>query len=304
MDLYRVNLNLLIALDILLAEKSVTAAAKKLFITQAAMSNNLQQLRVIFKDELLAREKNQMVPTHYAKELQPKLNQLLQELKTLIVDGQRFVSEKSERIFKIGMADYMVSLIMPQLLAYLKKHAPGIKIRITPLSQSGSAEPFENGEYDLAIGKLFSPSRFVRSTLLFEDTGVCIVSGKHPLAKKKTITLKEYLSAEHIAIAADSHTYCPSLIEQALTQLGVERNVALSLSFITPMFKLIEQSDYLLGTVIKSMAQLYQEHMDYVIKPLPFKMQPIELYLVWHQHHEADMGHQWLRNAILQIIDQ
>ncbi|MCX7123961.1 MAG: LysR family transcriptional regulator, partial [Gammaproteobacteria bacterium] len=82
-DLYRLNLNLLVALDVLLAEQSVTQAAKKLFMTQAAMSNNLQQLREIFKDELLIREKNRMTPTSYATSLQSRLHEILEELRSV-----------------------------------------------------------------------------------------------------------------------------------------------------------------------------------------------------------------------------
>src|SRR4051812_29769674 len=106
-ELYRINLNLLVALDVLLAEQSVTKAAKKLFLTQAAMSNNLQQLREIFKDDLLIREKNGMILTSYALDLQPKLHQVLEELRTVVLAGQRFVPELSQRTFKVGMTDYM-----------------------------------------------------------------------------------------------------------------------------------------------------------------------------------------------------
>ena len=86
-DLYRINLNLLVALDILLAEGSVTRAANKLFLTQAAMSNNLQQLREVFKDELLIRDKNRMVPTSYAISLQPRLHEVLEQLRSVSVAG-------------------------------------------------------------------------------------------------------------------------------------------------------------------------------------------------------------------------
>lgn len=121
MDLYRLNLNLLIALDILLQEQSVTQSAQKLSITQAAMSNNLQQLRNIFKDELLLREGTRMVLTSYARELQPKLHQVLQEVRSLVEGGQRFIPETSERIYRIAMTDYIASLLLPKLTSHLQK---------------------------------------------------------------------------------------------------------------------------------------------------------------------------------------
>jgi DNA-binding transcriptional LysR family regulator len=128
MDLYRVNLNLLIALDALLLEQSVTFAAKKLFITQAAMSNSLQQLRILFKDDLLVRDKSRMILTHYARELQPRLHQVVQEVHSLVVSGQRFEAKTSERVFKIGTSDYMAALLLPKLIACLQHQAPKMKI--------------------------------------------------------------------------------------------------------------------------------------------------------------------------------
>lgn len=297
MNLNKINLNLLVALDHLLTEQSVTLAAKKMMLTQAAMSNNLQQLRNIFKDPLLFREKNRMVLTCYAKELQPKLHEVLQELGTLIQNGQRFEAKVSQRCFKIGMADYMVPLLVPKLLAYLQKNAPQIKIVITPVGHIGSAEAFERGDYDLAIGKLFSQDAAIRAQILFKDIGVCIVNRHHPLALKKKITLNDYLTAEHVAICAGQESSFPTLVEQALAQLGVARNIKIALPFVTPIFKLIEASEYLIGTVMSSMAHLYHQDHQFVIKPLPFQMPQIDFYLTWHQRHESDMGHFWLREC-------
>ncbi len=302
MDLYRVNLNLLIALDHLLTEKSVTNAAKKLAITQAAMSNNLQQLRELFTDDLLVREKHHMLLTPYAKDIHPKLHQIIEELRTLITDGQRFIPEKSERVFKIGMSDYMVSLVMPGLLKYLEKNAPHIRIIIAPIQYACSSDPFEVGDYDLAISKLFSSPPSIRSTLLFKDKGVCLLNPRHPLAKKKKITLAEYIAGEHVAVRSDKNSYFSSLIDQTLLQLGVERRVQLALPFVTPIFKILESSETLIGTMIKSMATLYQHNTHCIIKPLPFEMPYGEFYLVWHQRHANDPGHQWLREVIERLI--
>ncbi len=299
MDLYRINLNLLIALDQLLTEKSVTKAAEKLSITQAAMSNNLQQLRELFSDELLVREKHHMLLTRYARELQPKLHQIIEEVRTLIVNGQRFCPEKSERMFKIGVPDYMAPLIMPKLLAYLHKHAPGIKIVLTSIQYLAGSEPFEKGDYDLAIGKLFTASPSVQTQFLFKDPLVCILNPKHALAKKKKLSLEDYIQAEHIAICADNTPFAVSIVEQALARLGIARSVKFSLPFIMPIFKLIEQSTTLLGTVIKSMADLYQDNKKFLIKPLPFSAPEVEFYLAWHQRSDNDLGHRWLREIIL-----
>lgn len=219
MDLYRINLNLLIALDILFQEKNVTEAAKKIFLTQSAMSNNLQQLRIIFKDELLMREKKGMVLTSYAKELQPQLHRVLQELSGLVMNCRCFEPKTSTRVFKIGLSDYLSVLILPELITLLQIEAPYIKISVVSAYHLSSNEPFEKEEYDLAIGKMFQISSPVNTQLLFKDSAVCIINPKHPLAKKKKITLKDYLAYQHIAVCANNPNFPRLILNNPLRNL-------------------------------------------------------------------------------------
>lgn len=300
MNLYRLNLNLLIALDILLEEKNVTVAASKIFLTQSAMSNNLQRLRVIFKDELLIREKNGMSLTGYAKELQPQLHRVLSELSYLVTNCRRFDPKISTRVFKIGLSDYLSALILPKLIEKLQNTAPNIKIRIVSAYHFNSTEPFEKEDYDLAIGKIFQLSSPVHTQLLFKDTGVCIINPQHPLAKKKKITLKDYLAYQHIAVCADNPSF-PPVIEQSLAQLNVQRNIQISLPFVVSIFTLIENSKNLIATIMKSTALRFQYKRCYEIKPLPFKIPTTEFYLAWHRRFENDPGHQWLRRQIVDV---
>ncbi|MDO8953694.1 MAG: LysR substrate-binding domain-containing protein [Gammaproteobacteria bacterium] len=298
MDLYRLNINLLVALDMLFAEKSVTQAAKKLFITQAAMSNNLQQLREIFKDELLLREKNHMILTSYAKDLQPKLHQVVEEVRSLVTSGQRFDPMTSQRIFRIGMSDYLASLILPKLLNFLEERAPGIKITVVSIDQLSDAKALENGWYDLAIGKQALSHASAKKHPLFNEKVVCIVNTGHALAKKKAISLQDYLSYQHVAVRVDNPN-AQMLIDNALLSLGVERDVKIGLPFIVPMFQLIDQSTTLIGTMIESVALLHQGKYNFVIKPVPFEMPDIDFCIVWHQRYEKDQGHIWLRQQII-----
>jgi len=297
MDLYRINLNLLVALDALLLEQSVSLAAKKLFITQAAMSNNLQQLRQLFKDELLVREKNRMRLTPYAKELQPKLHQVLQEVYSLVASGQRFAPEISARVFKIGMPDYLAALLLPKLLAHLETLAPNISLAISPVAACDRLEYFERGDIDLALGKMHKPYDSIATELLFSDKIICVLSNKHPLAKKEELSFQDYVNARHIAIRANAQVNTP-ITDEALEKLGYQRDVAVALPFVSPIFKLIEQSDTLIGTMTERMALAYQQQAHYVIKPLPFKAPKIGFYLAWHPRHNSDLGHQWLRQQI------
>jgi DNA-binding transcriptional LysR family regulator len=301
-DLYRLNLNLLVALDILLAEKSVTKAAQKLFLTQAAMSNNLQQLRVIFKDELLIREKNRMVLTSFAASLQAKLHHVLEQMRELVENGQQFAAETSNRLFKIAMSDYCSALVLPQLLEKLEQAAPGIKLTVIPADPLNSPQPFENGDCDLALGMLPFTDPAVTKQLLFQDQGVCVMNTQHACAKKPKLSLTDYLAYPHLAITRVGQSDRPKLVEEALAALNVQRNVKIGLPYMEPIFQMIAQSETLLATIPHKVAKRYQNQYHFVIKPLPFTIKPMEFYLVWHRRYDSDFGHQWLRAQIAAIF--
>lgn len=297
MNLYRLNLNLLIALDSLFSEQSVTLAANKLFITQAAMSNNLSQLRKLFNDELLVREKNQMILTNFAKDLQPKLHQVLQEIQVLVEGGQQFTPQTSQREFRLAMNDYMAGLFVPELLNCVQRSAPQIKITVISLSRVNIAG--EERNYDLIIDKSSEMQPHAKKQPLFTDSGIILLNKQHPLAKKSQITVKDYLSYKHIAVRGDP--YLQPITDQVLRKLGLQRDVTLSLPFVVSILKLIEQSPNLIATLVKSISELYKNNYQYVTKPLPFAMPAIEYYMGWHSRYENDLGHQWLREQ-LQII--
>lgn len=300
MDLYRLNLNLLVALDTLFAERNVTLSAKKLFITQAAMSNNLQQLREIFKDELLVREKNQMVLTHYARDLQPKLHQVISEVRSLVTSGQQFCPKTSERTFKLGMCDYMAVLVLPKILKVLETEAPGVNITIVPIDRLGMQQNFDEGCYDFILGKPLLNQYFPHKEPLFQEKVVCILNPRHPLAKKPKLTLKDYLAYPHAAIKIENPNVL-MVVEDALTKLNTQRNIKIGLPFIVPMLQLIDQSSTLIGTMIEGITKIYRNKYNFVTKPVPFTTNIIQYYLMWHSRFKNDVGHQWLRQKIIEL---
>jgi len=299
-DLYRINLNLLVALDILLAEGSVTRAANKLFLTQAAMSNNLQQLREVFKDELLIRDKNRMVPTSYAISLQPRLHEVLEQLRSVILAGQSFCPKVSQRIFKLAISDYLSSLILPKLLHIFELEAPHLRVMVIPFKYAGMIDNLDQGDIDLMIGKLETRQLDAEKELLFTDQVVCILNPKHALAKQKSLSLDDYLSHDHVALkTAPCET--PTLVEEALRPFNATRKIKFATSFMNPMFEIVQASSHLLGTVPATVAKIHEHHYQFVTKPLPFPMPEIEFYLIWHQRHNNDLGHIWLREQLKKI---
>lgn len=301
-NLYRVNLNLLVALNVLLQEKSVTKAADKLFMTQAAMSKNLASLREIFKDELLIREKNYMVLTAYAERLQTKLQPLIEEIRSFIENGQRFEQSTSRRNFKIGMSDYVTSLVLPKLQAHLAKIAPSICLSIVTIDHLSDPSVFEQGEFDLAIGKDFGGNAIVNRHLLFKDKGICIVGNKHPLARQKKISLQDYLAYNHIAVLRSNDPNRPRMIDNFLAEMAVQREVIIELPYMEPILQIVSQSKELIGSLPQKIATHYQKHYQFTTFPLPFDLKPMEYYLLWNHRFDNDLGHTWLREQIKKLF--
>lgn len=301
MNLHRINLNLLVALDALLDEKNVTRAAKKLFLSQSALSNNLQQLREIFENELLVREQNHMVLTGFAKELQPKLHQILKDINGIMKDKE-FDPKTSNKRFKIGMNDYMAALILPPLICMLQDEAPNIQIDVRPISLSDE----EYVGYDLSILGIYGPPlpSVMQKKLLFNDTTVCIVSSHHPLAKAKKITPGDYLRYKHIAMRnfrAFPSDPVPSHYHKAdLGDIDSQRDVQVNVPFLTAFFNVLKRSNVLITSMMKCMT-LSIDTSGIVIKDYPLKSPVFEAHMVWHKQYENDIAQQWLRNKIIEI---
>lgn len=303
MNLYRINLNLLVALDVLLTEQNVTHAAEKLSISQAAMSNNLQQLRDILKDDLLIRKKNKMLLTNYAKTLRPRLRNILAELKNIIDRDSHFDLTTCNRTFKIGIPDHWSSLILPKLIPLIRQKAPHISINIIPCTQIYSAEPFEIGAYDIAIARATETTipTAIQSQLLLKDEGICILNRNHPLAKKKKITLTDYLSYQHIACRVDNPDF-PSVVDQFLISKELPpRDTILHTPYIDTIFRIMEKSTDLIASAVRSKTLLIKDKHHCVIKASPIEKTYSEFHIAWHKQFENDIAHQWLRNQIIEI---
>ena len=303
MDLYRINLNLLVALNTLLHEKSVTIAAKKLFLTQAAMSNNLSRLRQLFSDELLIREKNRMVLTSVAESLQPRLHRTIEEIHYLLNNNAQFNPKQTTRVFNIGMSEFLADLILPTLLPLLQKQAPNIKINVIYQYQLTSVAPFEKEEYELGIGKIFQLTAPIKTQLLFKDAATCIMSSKHPLANKKTLSMKDYLAYPHISIRA-LDLQLPSVLDQILDEYDMQRNVRINIPFLSTAFNLIEHSTCLIATVLTKNTSVFKQKRCFVLKKLPFETPEMKFYQAWHQRFDNDLGHRWLRETIRKIFTE
>jgi DNA-binding transcriptional LysR family regulator len=300
MNMSRVNLNLLVALDALLDESNVTRAASKLFITQSAMSNILKQLRMLFRDELLVQNGRSMVLTLRAETLRAELKQLLAHAEN-IIQGDTFDPATSTRLFTIGMEEYAAFVLLPPLFAYLNTYAPHIKVHVKNIPIFAEKSLLDSKEVELAVGLLHDAiPESLSYEILFREKIVCIARPAHPLFAKK-LTLKSYLTAQHVSFLPMNNT-TPHIVDQVLKEMGYTRHVSLRLSHIIPAIYTLAKSD-LVATVPESIAIEASELLHYAVQPCPFELPESVFAQIWHPWTATDGGYIWLRNAV-KIIAQ
>jgi DNA-binding transcriptional LysR family regulator len=224
------DLNLLIAFDVLMEERSVTRAAGRLNLTHSAVSASLKRLREAFHDEILVQYGQKMIPTAQAMELAPRVSEDILQLRSLISAGVTFDPATSQRRYRIEASDYITTILIVPLLAILQVHAPGIRLDLS-LPDLGSTDHMVSGQLDL----LLTPEQFLESEhpmdLLFEERHVVVGWSGNPLMQPP-ITESESRESGYVAVRiAGRETF----IDATLREQGIQRRVEVTVpSFIQP----------------------------------------------------------------------
>lgn len=289
-----INLNLLMALDALLAEGNVTHAAERLGVTQSAMSHSLRQLRDIFEDPLLVRGPSGMVPTERARSLQEPLRRGLAELSRALRGASSFDPASSSRTFTIAMGDMFALLLLPPLLEIARREAPGMDLTIRPTDGRRDPELLHAGEIDGAIAVLLGDRASIRSKRLFTERFVCIVRKGHPQAKGP-LSLDLFVQLPHALISPRGSG--AGFVDEALAKIGRQRRIALRVPYFLAAPFVIARSDLVL-TLPERIARELAEGLPLDILPPPLELAGFSSYLIWHERDEADPAHAWLRGAI------
>lgn len=300
-SLTRFDLNLLLVLDALLTEQSVTKAAKRLFVSQPAVSGSLQRLREIFDDQLLVRVGRQMELTARAKSLAGPVHDALVNIQQVLNLRQDFDPATARRTFRIAMSDYCAITVLPRLVRRLARLASGIGVMVEPIGPD-SVHRLESGHLDLSVmpderRSLGTPTHpeMLLDVPLYEDRFVCVVAADHPLSG--SVTLKEYESYPHAkAFFGDNMV---TIYELAYEEAGVASQTAVQVpNFSSLLFQL--PATKLIATVPAGVAQLLKALIG--LKPLhpPIELPILKENLIWHMRYEADPGHQWLREQFVE----
>jgi DNA-binding transcriptional LysR family regulator len=292
-----VDLNLLVALDALLAERSVTRAAARVGLTQPAMSHALARLRTLLDDPLFVRTPGGMVPTPRAEAMEAPIRRALVDIGAAIRDRSAFDPKTAKRAFTIATRDYADLVLLPPLVARLSREAPGVDLHVRTVPDDW-AHALQQGEVDLVVAPLpgKGPSGVLARKLLDERL-VCVMRKGHPDAKKP-LGLARYLALRHALVAPQGRA--GGLVDDVLAQKGLRRRVALRVpSFLVVPF-VVARSD-LVVTLAERVAVTFAESLDLAVLPPPLELSGFSLHLTWHERRAADAGLSWLRGLLLEV---
>lgn len=307
MNISRIDLNLLVYLDVLLKERSVTKAAEQLGITQPAMSNGLRRLREMLDDPILVRTSQGMSPTERANELQPQIRSILASVEKAVQPSAEFDAANTDRVFRIMASDYAESTLIPALLSQLSAIAP--KVRLDMLTPSDvSIADVEKGKVDMAINRFdYLPQSFHQATI-WRDNFACLLSKDNPVLKD--FTLESYLDAYHIWVSktgmgaatgmSPGDTQRLGWVDEALADLGKKRKIRLFTRHYQVAAQLAAQPD-LIATLPRRAAAVHASDEQLIMKTPPFPIVPIELKMAWSPLLHHNPGHSWLRQLIKQV---
>ncbi len=296
-----IDLNLVLALDALLAERHVTRAATRLGITQSAASHALARLRDVLGDPLLVRgTRASMIPTPRAEQLAPAIHKVLADLAGALRGDDVFDPATAKRTFRIGAIDYVELVLMRPLIERVARIAPGIDFWVHNFA-GGVDEVLETAAVDLVLvpSRTTTGARLTHAyeKVLFDEGFTCVMRAGHPLAGQR-LTLARYCSAAHVLVAPRGTP--GSLVDTALAAEGRSRRIALALPHFLAVPHIVAGSD-LIATLASRVASQFAGLLDLVTAPPPFPMPKFQISLAWHERFQHDAAHRWLRDQIVAV---
>jgi DNA-binding transcriptional LysR family regulator len=297
------DLNLLRVFDVVMTERHVTRAAQQLSMTQPAVSNALRRLREAMHEELFIPGPNGVTPTAHALDIWPVVREALNALAQAIAP-QGFDATCDERRFTVAMADATAALLVPVLVDVLQREQSQVNVHVVGLSSRDPRALLEQGDVDMALGyfpdvqaALAAEGATASTQLdsLYHCAYRCVMRRGHPLAQDGALTLEAYCKAHHVRVNFASRPN--GYVDEALTRLGVQRRVMITVNQFATAGSVVHQSD-LLTVLPRSYLPATGFADQLVARHLPFEMPAIDVALLWHRRHEQDTAQRWLRDAM------
>jgi DNA-binding transcriptional LysR family regulator len=294
------DLNLLLALDALLSEQSVTRAAARLGLGQSAMSHSLARLRTLFGDELLTRTPEGMRPTPRAMALRERVRTALTGVQGVFAPRDSFDAASARQLFRIGLPDSMEVLLVPALLELLSREAPGVRLLLHTVGDPAQIlAELDADRLHLAfgVGALPEGRNHHKQRMLAATSYLCIYNAAL-LEVGSPLSLDDYVRYPHVLTSLRQGQV--GVVDTALAPLGLSRTV----SVVTPRFLAVPfmvRGAPVIATMHAELARLFASALGLNLSPPPVDLPELRYSLLWHSSYDNDPGHRWLRQAIFRL---
>jgi DNA-binding transcriptional LysR family regulator len=305
------DLNLLRVFDEVMAERSLTRAARNLAMTQPAVSNAMRRLRESLGDELLRRSGQGVEPTPRALALWPSVRDALRQLQESLVPSA-FDPAHASTTFVLTMADATAAEIIPGVVDIIEREAPGVSIRVVPLTTRDPRRLLDEGAADLAIG--YFPAVLADLTArtqsgeavpfdherMYDGQYVCVMRRDHPMASGP-FSLTRFCSARHLLVSFSGRPF--GFIDEALVSLGRQRRVVLTVNQFFTAGRVVANSN-LLTVLPRHFVRVTGIADELVLRELPFEVPVVHVDSLWHRRLQNQSAHQWLRRAVARAAER
>jgi len=297
----RLDLNLVLVLDAIMLERSVTRAAATLAMSQPAVSNALRRARTLTKDELFIKVADGVRPTSRMMAMWPELHQALASVKTVIAP-QTFDPRSDVTTFRLAVTDSIASEAIRRIGVQVRAAAPATRVAFSIHTNASSIEGIERGTLDCAVGMFPALPRSLRVQGLMVDRYVCVMRKGHPLAKR--LSLDRFVEGEHLLVTPSGQDL--GVVDGWLSLQARTRNVVMVVNRFSDALHIVAESDLLTCVPSRFLDLLEQRKLvreRLVARDLPFEAEKILYKLIWHERAHSKPAHQWFRSVVSEICN-
>lgn len=287
-----IDLNLVRTFVAVYETGSVSAAARRLNITQPSVSYSLQRLRDLLQDPLFTRTRNGMSPTFNATQLFTAFKASIDDIQKAIAAARRFDPSSSTRTFRLALSDLGEAYFLPHLMRELAGIAPLVGLEIVQIDSEKIGEWLTTNHVDAAVGHLHFTGTEIRKRKLFDEDYCCVVAASHPTIQE-SLSLEQYLEADHIAVAPSTG----HVVEDLLSELGIKRKVLLRVPHFTSLVPVVTTTELVL-TLPRRIGLSFAKQGALRILSLPFSIPTFDVSMHWHPHSEDAVAQHWFCETV------
>jgi DNA-binding transcriptional LysR family regulator len=288
-----IDLNLLIVFDLLMQERNLTRAGRRIGLSQPATSHALARLRQILHDELFIRTPEGMEPTSRSEQMAVPVRDALRML-SLTLEPESFDPATSARGFTLAVNNYAARALVPALARNVSEVAPRVSLDVRPLGLLDVLGQLDAGGIDVALGTLVDGGERFKCVRIMDDDYVAVLDGAHPAAERSALSVETVAEIPHIVITSSGDD--TSFIDEALEQRGLTRKIATRVPFLSVVLMLVGSDR--LAVVPRRVANDLERICPLPVRELPFASPRIALSMIWHRRLDNHDAQRWLRDMV------